>query len=141
MEGFIRCNQISRNLCVHDNSYLCTSHDEFDKYKKWDLMRKAGIWPYPEYDFYVSNVYGAWMGNIDYSIRNTNDLLDKYQFDLDQGIETPFVEFIKKGYELIIGPGVPETDGKIHGNGVYCKNWLELLENKMSASKIKTIRK
>ena len=134
MKGFIICNSISKNLCIHDSHYLSESHSEFDKYRKWDVMRKAGISPYPEYNFYVSNNYGAWMGNIDSRICDLKDLLDVYQIDLDTYVETPYIEFIEDGYELIIGPGVPETDGKIYGNGVYCKNWLELLKNRVNIS-------
>ncbi len=137
MKGFIRCNTLSRNLSVHDNNYQYIDHDDFEKYRRWDFMRKAGISPYPEFNFYVSNEFGAWMGNINSNIKNVVELLELNQIDLDTVKEIPYIEFIEEGYELVIGPGVPETDGKIHGNGVYCKNWFDILERQVNQSKTK----
>ena len=97
MKGFIECNTISRNLYAHDNQYFYNKHGDFDKYIRWDMLRKAGINPYPEL-----NIYDA-------------------------------------GYELVIGPAVPETDGKMHGIGIYCKNWQEII-NKSNLNIQKSIR-
>ena len=135
MKGFIKCNYISKNLYANDYNYKFINHDDSEKYNKWNLLRKAGINPYPEFDFYVSNEFGAWMGNTSFYVKTVEDLLNIEQLDLDTYEVTPFIKYINEGYDLVIGPGVPETDGKIHGNGVYCKNWVDILNNNSQYTK------
>ena len=129
MRGFIKCNIVSKNLYTNDHNYL-SNNNEYSKYEKWNLMRRAGLFPYPELDIYVNPIYGAWMGNINTNITNPLELLDKSQHDLDRVTNIPFIEFINEGYELVIGPAAPQTNGIVYGTGVYCKNWMEIINKK-----------
>ncbi len=114
-------------------------HDDFDKYIRWDMLRKTGIHPYPELNIYVNNQYGAWMGNINGNINNDYELSNLSCLDFDTYISTPLSKYIDAGYELVIGPAVPETDGKMHGIGIYCKNWQEII-SKSSLNMQKSIK-
>lgn len=78
--------------------------------QKHERMRATGFIPGRELNCYIVEGYGAWMGNI-----GTNELNEHYQ------------EYIEKGYELVVGPPAPPM---IKGYGVFCTNYLELVEYK-----------
>ena len=128
MKGFISCNKINNNLIS----------SKFNKYKMWDLMRKANLQPYPELDIYVNPQFGAWMGNIDTPVDNLIDLWNLNQIDFDTYDVVPYSNYISNGYDLIIGPAVPDSDGLIHGKGIYCRNWTTILKNELTRFKENT---
>lgn len=107
-----------------------------DLKKEHERMEEAGLVVDYENNVYVREGYGAYIKNVDQSIKSFEDLkkrsgvygylCSKYINDLERA-----------GFECVIGPGAPSTDGKVYGNGLYCRNYKELLNERKNKQKIK----
>ena len=79
-----------------------------------------------ENDVYVKDGYGAFSCNVDKKYKTIEDLKKEgNKLFLFQG-------FLKFGWEFVLGPAFPSSDGKINPNyvGLYCKNYLEMVQKR-----------
>ncbi|MCI9063119.1 MAG: hypothetical protein HFJ17_00700 [Clostridia bacterium] len=94
-------------------------------------MEKAGFTIDRENGIYKKEGYGAYRSNIDAQIKNIDDLRTYYD-EICGG--NPYEEIVRlmdeEGYEFVLGPAAPSISGKIDDSfiGVYCKNYLEIIE-------------
>lgn len=82
-------------------------------------MIKDGFIPMYDYNLYVREGYGAYIGNV------LQGDMESYR---KNGIS--YQEYIDKGYQLVIGPGAPSYRDSVIGYGLYCKNWEEFVDEK-----------
>ena len=126
MEGFRNCN-IS---IVFRNGIIPSIDTRGDLMKERNMYKLHGFIAYPEYEVYVKASYGAFISNINCEIKTIEDLLNYYDPLLKANPYENYRELIEKGYELVIGPGAPAKNGVVYGNGLFCKNWQEIYENR-----------
>ena len=127
MDGLICCKNIVK--IVEDNSNLVHSElltdDESRSYI--EDMSKKGFIPNYEYDCFILDGYGAYMGTT---------TLDNFENSFYWNY------FINLGYQLVIGPS--PYDGMSESYGVFCENYEELFKkyaddlNNDSVNKAKT---
>ena len=105
MFGIICCSNGIK--CMKDDKeniwYVPLDHEELENHN--ELMREHGFIPNYEYDCYILDGYGAYMGNTD-----SEDLSEFY-----------WSSFSNMGYDLVLGPkSCDDICGKY---GVFCKNY------------------
>ena len=94
---------------------------------------KAGFTIDEENDVYVYPGYGAFASNMDGDIQTIEDLTRNNAYRRKQMQE--------EGYEYILGPAAPTGSGYIPDcHGLYCKNYLEIVEREKSKGKRKNKR-
>jgi len=108
MKGFIKCSMHSKVISHQGRSSLFPMN-RYELIERNNKMANAGFIPDYDMDCYVMEGYGAWMGNVE----NADGFSDFYQV------------YIDKGYELVFGPPAPP---QIKGYGVFCNNYLEIIE-------------
>ena len=105
------------------------------------IMQNAGFIIDKQNDVYVKKGLGAYKTNIDEEISSIEDLRNYYD---ELFSKNPYDDIIKlideEGYDFIIGPGAPANDGVVYGNGLYCKNYKEIIENQ-KANKLQEDKK
>lgn len=92
-------------------------------------MVKAGFIIDSENDVYVIPGYGAYRTNVENEIESIDDLRtyrDKFSKYNTYQEEVELMD--KEGYEFVLGPGAPASNGKVYGKGLYCKNYKEIAE-------------
>lgn len=114
MKGFLRCSMASKVVLSH-GEYTLEPMNNNELAEENDNMRKAGFVPNSDLDCYIVEDYGAFMGNVEGNVEQANGLGEFWQ------------EYIDKGYELVLGPPAPPLKD---GYGVFCKNYLELVDSK-----------
>ena len=83
-----------------------------------------------ELDAYILESFGVFLQNIPAEIKNINDLLS---YTLKDGslLYGYYKKYIDKGFNFAIGPAFPSMAGTDISNfysGLYCKNYLEMIE-------------
>lgn len=101
-----------------------------------EIMEQAGFIIDRENGIYIREGYGAYKTGVDMSIKTMEDLRKYYDEMLKLN---PYKEIIKlmdeEGYEFVLGPGAPSANGKVYTNGLYCKNYREILERQKANRK------
>ena len=110
MKGFVRCSTASKVVLSHGD-FTLEPMNSSELAEENNEMREAGFIPNSDLDCYIMEEYGAFMGNVE----QANGLSEFCQ------------EYIDKGYELVLGPPAPPLKD---GYGVFCKNYLELVDSK-----------
>lgn len=134
MEGFISCNTVTgRGLPNVTGVVKVYPVTEENKLYLWKKMIESGLIPDEENDLYYRVGFGAWMGNTLDDRESIDDLIGaQYDHKLlgDTGYNGKnYSDYMSEGFELVLGPGSPVgySDSK-QTVGIYCKNYLELLE-------------
>lgn len=115
MKGFVRCSTASKVVLSH-GEFSLEPMNSYELAEENNEMREAGFIPNSDLDCYIVEDYGAFMGNIEQAnVEQANVPSEFYQ------------EYIDEGYELVLGPPAPPLK---EGYGVFCKNYLELVDSK-----------
>ncbi len=92
------------------------------------MMLNAGFSIDYENDVFVKKTYGAYMENIPQKITKIEDFNKYYDHYTGKNQYKEILDLIDIGYQFVIGPGAPLFNGKIYGNGLYCKNYKEFIK-------------
>lgn len=82
---------------------------------------------YVKHDLFIKDGYGAFMISLPERIRNLNHFHIYDSFYKCDDYELLYYLEQNEDYKFMIGPGIPNKEGKIVGNGLYCTNYEELI--------------
>ena len=94
-------------------------------------MIHAGFRADHAYDVFVMDGYGAIITNVD-PVQSVSDLENCYNPIIRKN---PYLDLLQeakeRGMKLVIGPGMPDSNGRETGFvGLYCSNYVEVVQKK-----------